>query len=74
MLDASRRRDRQRLTVPEAATVLGVTVDAVRGRIRRGKLEAEHEGSTVYVFVGTKEADGGVEETAAWRRRRPKAA
>ena len=32
-------------------------MDAVRGRIRRGKLEAEHEGSTVYVFVGTKEAD-----------------
>jgi hypothetical protein len=51
------RRDRRRLTVPEAATVLGVTVDAVRGRIRRGKLAAEHEGSTVYVFVGTKEAD-----------------
>jgi hypothetical protein len=49
------RRDRRRLTVAEAATVLGVTVDAVRGRIRRGKLAAEHEEGTVYVFL---EAEG----------------
>jgi hypothetical protein len=53
------RRDRRRLTVPEAATVLGVTVDAVRGRIRRGKLEAEHgEHGTVYVFIDEEEANG----------------
>jgi hypothetical protein len=45
------RRDRQRLTVPEAATVLGVTVDAVRGRIRRGTLDSERESGTVYVFL-----------------------
>lgn len=51
------RRDRRRLTVLEAATVLGVTVDAVRGRIRRGKLEAEHVGSTVYVWVDAEDAD-----------------
>ncbi len=50
--------DRQRLTVPEAATVLGVTVDAVRGRIRRGKLASEHdENGTVYVWVETPEVD-----------------
>lgn len=41
----------------EAATVLGVTVDAVRGRVRRGKLDADHEGSTVYVWVDAEEAD-----------------
>ena len=50
--------DRQRLTVPEAATVLGVTVDAVRGRIRRGKLESEHDkDGKVYVFIEAPEAD-----------------
>jgi hypothetical protein len=44
--------DCQRLTVPQAAEALGVTVDAVRGRIRRGKLEAEHdEAGTVYVWI-----------------------
>jgi hypothetical protein len=52
------RRNRRRLTVPEAATVLGVTVDAVRGRIRRGKLASEHdEHGTVYVFIDAEEAD-----------------
>jgi type IV secretory pathway VirB10-like protein len=37
--------------VPEAAEVLGVTVDAVRGRIRRGTLDSERESGTVYVWV-----------------------
>ncbi len=53
------RRGRQRLTVPEAATVLGVTVDAVRGRIRWGKLASEHdENGTVYVWIDAPEANG----------------
>jgi len=43
--------DRRRLTVPQAAEALGVTVDAVRGRIRRGKLEAEHDSGAVYVWI-----------------------
>ena len=43
--------DRRRLTVPQAAEALGVTVDAVRGRIRRGKLESEHEAGVVYVWI-----------------------
>jgi hypothetical protein len=50
--------DRRRLTVSQAAEALGVTVDAVRGRIRRGKLESEHDEGAVYVWVDTpKEAD-----------------
>ena len=50
--------DRQRLTVPEAAKVLGVTVDAVRGRIRRGKLSSEHDkDGKVYVWLDDIEAD-----------------
>jgi len=47
--------DRQRLTVPQAAEALGVTVDAVRGRIRRGKLEAEHDAGAVYVWIDASE-------------------
>ncbi len=43
--------DRRRLTVPEAAEALGITVDAVRGRVRRRKLRSEHENGTVYVWV-----------------------
>jgi hypothetical protein len=48
--------DGRRLTVPQAADALGVTVDAVRGRIRRGTLESEHdEAGTVYVWVDVPE-------------------
>jgi len=64
--------DRRRLTVPQAAEALGVTVDAVRGRIRRGKLEAEHDDAgTVYVWIDApEEADSrGPSET----RQRPSA-
>ena len=42
----------QRLTVQEAAEVLGVTVDAVRGRIKRGTLTSiKGEAGTVYVLL-----------------------
>jgi hypothetical protein len=47
--------DRRRLTVPQAAEALGVTVDAVRGRIRRGKLEAGHDKGAVYVWIDAPE-------------------
>ena len=42
----------QRLTVQEAAEVLGVTVDSVRGRIKRGTLTSiKGEAGTVYVLL-----------------------
>jgi|SRR5215207_1557523 len=42
----------QRLTVQEAAEALGVTVDAVRGRIKRGTLTSiKGEAGTVYVLL-----------------------
>src|SRR5215218_4043644 len=48
--------NRRRLTVQQAAETLGVTVDAIRGRIRRGKLEAEHgDSGTVYVWIAVPE-------------------
>jgi hypothetical protein len=49
--------DRRRLTVPQAAEALGVTVDAVRGRIRRGKLKSEQQAGTVYVWLNAPEED-----------------
>ncbi len=60
--------DRRRLTVPEAAEVLGITVDAVRGRIRRGKLEAEHDQGAVYVWIDVpEEADSRRPSSASQR-------
>jgi hypothetical protein len=41
-----------RLTVQEAASRLGVTVDAVRGRLKRGTLSSQKdETGTVYVLL-----------------------
>jgi hypothetical protein len=37
--------------VAEAADVLGLTAEAVRTRIKRGKLESAKEGGTVYVLL-----------------------
>ncbi len=49
---------RRRLTVQEAAEVLGASVDAVRSRIRRGSLDSEKgEDGRVYVWLGFDQAD-----------------
>ena len=42
----------QRLTVAQAAEVLGITEGAVRSRIKRGTLRTMKEGGTVYVRLG----------------------
>jgi len=50
----------RRVTVQEASEILGVTVEAVRGRIKRGKLEAEREkDGSVYVWLATDLATTG---------------
>lgn len=41
----------RRTTVAEAAEYLGISAEAVRGRIRRGTLPVEREGGTVYVLL-----------------------
>lgn len=47
----------RRITVPEAAEILGTTTDAVRSRMRRGKLRREEgEDGTVYVILEGSEA------------------
>jgi hypothetical protein len=43
--------ERRRHTVAEAAEVLGITAEAVRTRIKRGKLESVKEDGTVYVLL-----------------------
>ena len=43
--------ERVRMTVPEAATRLGISAEAVRARIHRGTLEHTKEGGTVYVLL-----------------------
>jgi hypothetical protein len=49
----------RRLTVQEAAEVLGTSVDAVKMRVRRGSLESEKDSDArVYVWV-----DGDASET-----------
>ena len=52
-MNADRERDReQRLTLAEAAEVLGISKDAVRMRVRRRSLRSEKGGDgRVYVFV-----------------------
>ncbi len=42
---------RRRTTVAEAAEHLGISAEAVRGRIRRGTLSVEREGGRVYVLL-----------------------
>src|SRR5215218_10456201 len=41
----------RRTTVAEAAEILGISAEAVRGRIRRGTLSVEREGGAVYVLL-----------------------
>jgi hypothetical protein len=42
---------KRRTTVAEAAEILGISAEAVRGRVRRGTLPVEREGGTVYVML-----------------------
>src|SRR5918995_1334722 len=41
----------RRTTVAEAAELLGISAEAVRGRIRRGTIPVERESGTVYVLL-----------------------
>ncbi len=46
------RHTGRRLTVAQAAEALGVTVDAIRSRIKRGSIAHTREGGRVYVVLG----------------------
>jgi hypothetical protein len=42
---------KRRTTVAQAAEILGISAEAVRGRVRRGTLPVERERGTVYVLL-----------------------
>ena len=46
-----RRDTRRRLSVSEAADALGITVDAIRSRVKRGTITHERVGERVYVLL-----------------------
>lgn len=48
---AEHPQNTRRVTVMEAADILGISTGAVRNRINRGTLEAERESGTVYVLL-----------------------
>jgi flagellar motility protein MotE (MotC chaperone) len=50
---------RRRLSVAEAADALGVTVDAIRSRVKRGTIAHERKGGRVYVLLGGDESRPG---------------
>src|SRR5215210_1795209 len=50
---------RQRVTVAQASEILGVTVEALRGRIKRGTLAHERHSGTVYVLVHAEQIPTG---------------
>lgn len=47
-----RSHARRRLTVAQAADQLGVTVDAIRSRVKRGSIDHVREGGRVYIMLG----------------------
>jgi hypothetical protein len=48
--------------VSEAADALGITVDAVRSRVKRGTIDHEREGGRVYVLLDTDESRPGQDQ------------
>jgi hypothetical protein len=49
------RLSKLKLNVQDAAEALGISVDAVRMRARRGSLESEHENGRLYVWLDSNE-------------------
>lgn len=61
------RQDADRLTpvgVADAARALGISPDAVRGRIRRGTLDAEKVGGRWLVYLDRQDTDRPRQDTA----------
>src|SRR5215208_7375545 len=62
------RQDRRRLTVAEASEILGITAEAVRTRIKRGKLDSVKEPpdrtGTVYVLLQADQTRPNIDPTS----------
>ncbi len=54
---------RRTVTVAEAAEILGVSVEAVRGRIKRGTLEAERRDEGVFVYLDADQPTTGRDQS-----------
>jgi hypothetical protein len=50
-MGTDRTPPKRRTTVADAARILGISAEAVRGRIRRGTLPVEREDGAVYVLL-----------------------
>src|SRR5687768_8410296 len=59
------RDTRRRLSVAEAADALGVSVDAIRSRVKRGTIAHERKGGRVYVLLGDDESRTGHDQHTA---------
>jgi excisionase family DNA binding protein len=59
--------ERQRVTVQEAARILGVKEPAIRKRVKRGTLQSERVGERVYVYLDTGESADRSEDRSAGR-------
>lgn len=59
MWDDARRDPKRRLTIDQAADRLGITVDAVRGRVKRDTIAHEREGGRVYVLLDADQSRPG---------------
>src|SRR3712207_7644311 len=56
-------RTYDRLTVADAARLLGLSAEAVRMRIKRGTLASEKVGGTVYVLLDTNPTPSNADRT-----------
>lgn len=57
--DIDQPKTGRRFTVSEAADVLGISVEAVRGRIKRETIAHERDGERVYVILDVDQASTG---------------
>jgi len=58
----SDQHPRRRLTVAQAADALGVTVDAIRSRIKRETIEHVREEGRVYVILGDDQGEPSIDQ------------
>jgi hypothetical protein len=70
-VEDDRTRDERRTTVSEAAEILGISAEAVRGRIRRGTIPVEREGGTVYVLIEGTESNRTTDDQSRTTDDRP---
>ncbi len=63
--DENRSVNHTRVTVAQAAKLLGLSTEAIRSRVRRGTLHSERVGGTVYVLLHVDQTQTGEQPTNA---------